>query len=169
MAEAGKSSPWVWISLGLIIGLFVAFVLFLDQKIVKTKHLPVPVNTTQEDSKKPIFDFYTVLPKREVDIPEQDSTENKPNKKSQQSKQSQHAANVKYILQAGSFKEAKDAERQKAQLALVGLQSVVSKANVNGVIYYRVELGPYVDDGSYSEVKNLLIENDIAYIPKTVH
>jgi cell division protein FtsN len=165
MAEASKSSPWVWISLGLIIGLFVAFVLFLDQKIVKTTNKPVPVDTTQQDSKKPIFDFYTVLPKREVDIPEPDLTENKPNKKSPQS---QHAANVKYILQAGSFTSAEDAERQKAQLALVGLQSVVSKANVNGMVYFRVELGPFVDDGSYSEIKNLLIENDIAYIPKTV-
>ncbi len=165
MAEASKSSPWVWISLGLIIGLFVAFVLFLDQKIVKTTHQPVPANSAQEDSKKPIFDFYTVLPKREVDIPEPDVTESKPNKKSPQQ---QHSAKVQYILQAGSFTSAEDAERQKAQLAFVGLQSVVSKANVNGVVYFRVELGPFVDDGSYSEIKNLLIENDIAYIPKTV-
>jgi cell division protein FtsN len=166
MAEAGKSSPWVWISLGLIIGLFVAFVLFLDQKIVKTAQQPVPANTAKEDSKKPIFDFYTVLPQREVDIPEPDLTNNKLNKKSDQKQQ---ASKVQYILQAGSFTRADEAERQKAQLALVGLQSVVSKANVNGVDYYRVELGPFVDDGSYSEVKNLLIENDIAYIPKTVH
>lgn len=166
MAEAGKSSPWVWISLGLIIGLFVAFVFFLDQKIVKTSHQPVPADTKREDSKKPIFDFYTVLPQREVDIPEPDLTENKPNINSPQNQQS---TKVKYILQAGSFTNTEDAERQKAQLALVGLQSVVSKANVNGVIYFRVELGPFIDDGSYSEVKNLLIENDIAYIPKTVH
>jgi cell division protein FtsN len=168
MAEASKSSPWVWVSLGLIIGLFVAFVLFLDQKIIKTTtHKPVPADTAQEDSKKPIFDFYTVLPKREVDIPEPDLTDNKPNKKSAQTQQ--HAANVKYILQAGSFTNAADAERQKAQLALVGLQSVVSKASVNGVTYYRVELGPYADDGTLSGTKNLLIENDIAYISKTIH
>ncbi len=166
MAETGKSSPWVWISLGLIIGLFVAFVLFLDQKIVKTTHKPVPADTAQEDIKKPIFDFYTVLPKREVDIPEPDLSDNKPNKKSEQT---QHAANVKFILQAGSFTNAADAERQKAQLALVGLQSVVSKANVNGVTYYRVELGPYADDGTLSGTKNLLIENDIAYISKAIH
>jgi cell division protein FtsN len=166
MAEVSKSSPWVWISLGLIIGLFVAFVLFLDQKIVKTTSKPVPADTTSEDSKKPIFDFYTVLPKREVDIPEPDLSENKLNKKSPKKQQT---VKVQYILQAGSFTGAEDAERQKAKLALIGLQSVVSKANVNGVVYFRVELGPYVDDGSYSEVKNLLIENDIAYIPKTVH
>ncbi len=166
MAEAKKSSPWVWVSLGLIIGLFVAFVLFLDQKIVKTTHQPLPADTTQEDSKKPIFDFYTVLPKREVDIPEPDLSENKRNKKSPQK---QPAAKVQYILQAGSFTTAEDAERQKAKLALVGLQSVVSKADVNGTVYFRVELGPFVDDGAYSEVKNLLIENDIAYIPKAIH
>jgi cell division protein FtsN len=166
MAEASKSSPWVWISLGLIIGLFVAFVLFLDQKIVKTTHKPVPADTAQEDSKKPIFDFYTVLPEREVDIPEPDLTENRPNKKSPQQ---QHSTKVQYILQAGSFTSAADAERQKAQLALVGLQSVVSKANVNGVTYFRVELGPFADDGTLSGTKNLLIENDIAYISKTIH
>lgn len=166
MTETGKSSPWVWISLGLIIALFVAFVLFLDQKIVKTTQHPAPAEVSQPDIKKPIFDFYTVLPRREVDIPEPDLGDNKPN---QQSSGNKPSAKVQYILQAGSFTSAADAERQKAQLALVGLQSVVSRANVNGVTYFRVELGPYVDDGDYSQVKNLLIENDIAYIPKTLH
>jgi cell division protein FtsN len=166
MAEAGKSSPWVWISLTLIIGLFVAFVLFLDQKIVKTTRQPLPANTTQQDSKKPIFDFYTVLPERVVDIPDPDLSENKLNKKSTTSKK---AEKVKYILQAGSFKRASDAEKRKAELAFVGLQSSVSEASVNGETYFRVELGPYVDDGSYSQVKNLLIENDIDYIPKTAN
>lgn len=166
MAEAGKSSPWVWISLGLIIALFVAFVLFLDQKIVKTSQRSSAAETAQPDLKKPIFDFYTVLPQRELDIPEPDLSDNRPNKQSAASKPS---AKVQYILQAGSFTSASDAERQKAQLALVGLESVVSRANVNGVTYYRVELGPYKDDGAYSQVKNLLIENNFDYIPKTAN
>lgn len=165
MAEADKSSPWVWISLGLIIALFVAFVLFLDQKIVKTTRHPVASEKSQVQDNKPIFDFYTVLPEREIDIPEPDLTGSKPNARSGANANNK----VQYILQAGSFLKQADAEKVKAELAFLGLQSVVSPADVNGVMHYRVELGPYVDDGSYSQVKNLLIENRIDYIPKVAN
>jgi cell division protein FtsN len=165
MAEADKSSPWVWISLGLIIALFVAFVLFLDQKIVKTTRHPVASEKQQTQDNKPIFDFYTVLPERAVDIPEPDLSNSKPNGKAAGTGDNK----VQFILQAGSFLKQADAEKVKAELAFLGLQSVVSPADVNGVMHYRVELGPYVDDGSYSQVKNLLIENRIDYIPKVAN
>lgn len=166
MSEAKKSSPWVWISLGLIIGLFVAFVLFLDQQIVKTSQPVVSTESSNDKTAKPIFDFYTVLPRREVDIPEVDTSGSQPNSHSGQNKPSELA---KYILQAGSFLKVQDAERRKAELAFVGLQAGVSQATVKGVVHYRVELGPFVDDGTYSQVKNLLIENNIDYIPKSVN
>ena len=77
MSEAKNSSPWVWISLVLIIGLFVAFILFLDQNIVKSGRQENQVVESTGVNTKPVFDFYTVLPNREIDIP--DSVDSEPN------------------------------------------------------------------------------------------
>ena len=163
MSEAGKSSPWVWISLVLIIALFVAFVLFLDQKIVKNSRQQAAPSPQQEISSKPIFDFYTVLPKRQVDIPETSvETPDVPN-----ASQSVSASKGKLMLQAGSFQKLVDADRRKAELALLGLEATIKQAQVNGQTYHRVELGPFEDDGFYSQVQRRLIENDIAFMPRS--
>lgn len=164
MSEANKSSPWVWISLALIIALFVAFVLFLDQKIVNNSRPPATPSPQKEISSKPIFDFYTVLPKREVDIPE---TSVEPGQVSP-SGQPAASSRTKLMLQVGSFQKPEDADRRKAELAFLGLEASVKQAQVNGQTYHRVELGPFEDDGFYSQVQRRLIENDIAYMARSI-
>jgi cell division protein FtsN len=167
VADSKQKSPWIWISLLLIIGLFIAFILFLDQKIVKGSHKPDAVNPQQDSRGEPVFDFYTVLPERGVDIPSSprptDSV--KPQKDDKKNNLSSQAS---YVLQAGSFARAQDAERRKAELAFLGLESSVREASVGGKVYHRVELGPFADDGRFSSIKNQLIENDINYIAKSI-
>ena len=70
MSEQKKSSPWVWISLFIIVGLFVTFILFLDQKIVKSSRQQAPTTAMQEPTSKPVIDFYTVLKERNFVVPE---------------------------------------------------------------------------------------------------
>lgn len=48
-----------------------------------------------------------------------------------------------YLLQAGSFRNAADAERMKAGLALRGLRADVQQVSVNGGTFHRVRVGPY--------------------------
>jgi len=49
-----------------------------------------------------------------------------------------------YLVQAGSFQNADDAEKLKAKLALVGMEASVQKADITGKgVFYRVRLGPY--------------------------
>lgn len=167
MSESNKSSPWVWISLGLIIGLFVAFILFLDQQIVKNGHREKQSPEQQGVNSKPIFDFYSVLPERKVDIPEtpkEQTDELNILNKSTQKKQ----AKGKFLLQAGSFQKMQDADRRKAELAMLGLEAVIKSAQVNGSLYHRVELGPFEDGGFYSRVEKRLIQNDISFLRKSV-
>ena len=162
MGDNKKSSPWVWMSLGLIIGLFVAFILFLDHKIVKNSREQKPQTVEPGDISKPKFDFYTVLPKRQVDIPEPEQTEPPiPNQVGDE-------MSGRFLLQAGSFQKMQDADRRKAELAFLGLEADINTAEVNGVTYYRVELGPYADGGAYSQAERQLIENDIQFIRKSV-
>jgi len=49
-----------------------------------------------------------------------------------------------YLVQAGSFQNADDAEKLKAKLALVGMEASVQKADIPGKgVFHRVRLGPY--------------------------
>jgi len=49
-----------------------------------------------------------------------------------------------YLVQAGSFQNADDAEKLKAKLALVGMEASVQKADIPGKgLFHRVRLGPY--------------------------
>lgn len=48
-----------------------------------------------------------------------------------------------YILQAGAFGSASDAEAVKARIALLGLSARVEAAEIQGRTVYRVRMGPY--------------------------
>ena len=88
-------SPWTGVIGGLLIGLFVAFLVYIKMQAKSDPHvylqesIPAPVVTTGQDVRdvsknqvdaippppKPRFDFYTLLPEMEVVIPEQEITE----------------------------------------------------------------------------------------------
>jgi cell division protein FtsN len=157
-----RTSPWVWALLLLMLGSFVAFVLFLDQKIVKSGSTERPVQETSSSENKPTIDFYSVLPKREVEIAisdeERAAIENPSINKD---------AVSKAILQVGSFHSAAEADSMKAQLAFLGLEARVAAAVVDDVTWHRVQLGPFASETSLSRAKNLLIENEIKYMQRS--
>ncbi len=165
MAESKSTSPWVWLTLLLIVGLFAAFILFLDQKIVSSIRQQDPVSDGGGISSEPVIDFYQILPNRTVEVPVP-KAEN-PTVNAQGRKPGSSTSDHRYLLQAGSFRKPEDADRRKAELALLGLEAKIRRAEVEGVAYHRVELGPFEDDGFYSTVKNRLIANDIHFIAKS--
>ncbi len=169
MARSRKSaSPWLWLTLLLIVGGFVAFILFLDRGIVERARMEPAQQSapeTQATRGKPVFDFYRVLPDRKVEIPRVEvipSQRPKPGQKTQSGSQGRS----RYILQAGSFSARADAERRKANLALLGMEARIVSADVGGRSYYRVEIGPFASDGDFSRAERRLIENDIGFIRK---
>ena len=171
MGKDKGSSPWLWIVLLLIVGGFVAFILFLDRGIVEQARLNHPERASTEEVPargKPVFDFYRVLPDRKVEIPRTEVIESRPKSKTGKSNSSKPpaAGRGRYLLQAGSFKAAADAERRKANLALLGLQARIAAARVSGVTYYRVMVGPFASDSDFSRAERRLIENDIGFIRK---
>mgnify|MGYP000866533504 FL=1 len=48
-------------------------------------------------------------------------------------------------LQVGSFRRYEEADRRKAELALLGYAATVQAANVNGETWHRVKIGPLPD------------------------
>ena len=49
----------------------------------------------------------------------------------------------RYILQAGSSRNAADAERLRASLALQGMVAQVQPVNINGETWHRIRVGPF--------------------------
>lgn len=167
MSETKKTSPWVWISLALILALFVAFILFLDQNIVKSGRKE---NTMQQNTgvnTKPVFDFYTVLPERKIDIEETVNKQADIPNASAKSPRNKKQVTDRYIIQAGSFQRMQDADRRKAELAMLGLESSIKTAKVKGKTYYRVEMGP-VSDSESSRIQRNLISNDLDFFAKSI-
>jgi cell division protein FtsN len=71
------------------------------------------------------------------------------------------AANGTYFLQAGAYKKAADADSVRARILLLGLQASVQRAEVNGVQWNRVRVGPFnkLDDMNRARIR--LADNKI--------
>jgi len=162
MAQKKSNFPWAWLFLFIMLGLFAAFILFLDQKIVKNKASMPTTETKKQENDKPRIDFYSVLPDRVVDIPISEE-----DKQAIENPSINKIVSETVILQVGSFQGKTDAESLKAQLAFLGLEAKIESAQVNDDTWHRVLLGPYGDNGELSRTKNQLIENSIQFMQRS--
>jgi cell division protein FtsN len=113
-----------------------------------------PTNIAQQGEEQkpqpPQFDFYTILPKKEVVVPEYEV------KTRTREEQVGKDKKTSYILQAGSYSDFKEADRIKAKLALMGIESKIQKAKVESVTWYRIKIGPYRQLSSVNTIKDRL-------------
>jgi len=70
-----------------------------------------------------------------------------------------------YFLQSGSFNTMDQAERLKAQLALLGLGASVQKLTINKNTIHRVRVGPYRDYTSLNQARALMRQHGIQSTP----
>ncbi len=161
---------WVWMLGGLLIGLFIAFLVYLQQQggdSFQGVSLPKfkPATTDTRAVKKPTipkappkkeginFDFYSILPEQEVVIPESELG----NSSKQQEK-------ANYFLQVGSFKSEEDAQARIAELFLLNLVPSIQKVTVDGGnTWHRVRVGPYVDRRKLDKARRRLQDNGIDF------
>jgi cell division protein FtsN len=169
-----KGSAGKWLAAGLLVVPFVGFLVFLrstappDSRPMRVQ--PVDISPKAETKKPPSaakkqpdkpqsstprFDFYTILPKKEVVIPEHEIKTRKREEKLGKAKL--HS----YSLQAGSFRNLADADKRKAQLALLGIEARIETALVNGKQWNRVKIGPYSSMSRVDKVRSQLRQNHI--------
>jgi cell division protein FtsN len=84
------------------------------------------------------FGFYEILPQLEVVVPDEAPT--RPATRPRPAE-----APGSYLLQAGSFSAAADADRLQANLALLGFESHVQRVKLEGDVFNRVRIGPIGD------------------------
>jgi len=105
---------------------------------------------------EPHFDFYTILPKMEVVIPDH---EIKTRIREEKLGDGDEAA--KYIMQAGSFRDTPEAQVLQDKLTRMGVESRIEKAQVGEATWYRVKVGPYAGMTNVMTVKTRLHDNGV--------
>jgi cell division protein FtsN len=85
------------------------------------------------------FEFYEILPQFEVVVPEDEAPV------TPTARRRPAEAPGSFLLQAGSFSAAADADRLQANLALLGFESHVQRVTIDDGVFNRVRIGP-IDD-----------------------
>jgi cell division protein FtsN len=116
-----------------------------------------PAPKSQEESEAQQFDFYEMLPKYEVVIPEQDGKGGSPPAVVAGPVEKPGA----YILQAGSFRSHKDADRVKAMIAMQGVESKIQKVTIDRDTWHRVRVGPITNLQQLEDTRSKLRQAQI--------
>jgi cell division protein FtsN len=156
-ASVGTEKPGRWLLIGGLVFGFLAFLVYLKSTATpdRTKVTEAVMAKAEPASAKgkknekggkversvpvePEFTFYTILPKGEVEVPEHELKTRIREELVGKGKITQ------YTLQAGAFRNFKDANHLKAELAFMNIASKIETAVVGGnATWYRVRLGPY--------------------------
>ena len=122
-----------------------------DQLMGPAAVQPETPATEPTETEEVTFEFYTRLPQMEVPV----------DTRRDQIRDDKEPGKYLYMLQAGSFDKQADAERLKAQLALLGEVAVIQKVTVNGATMHRVRLGPFNSSRKLDAVNHRLIREEI--------
>ena len=171
--HGGRGGPPLWqkyqqFLAGLALGLLVAGVVYVtgqrpetlaaeEQPLPRVGEAVAPTGPEPEDA-PPQYDFYEMLPKFEVVVPE----------KERDVRADLPAAPVSnpgvYVLQAGSYRSQPDAERMRSMLAKQGIEATVQRVQVDADVWHRVRIGPFRDLKKLNDTRASLRKADIDVI-----
>lgn len=157
---------------GLAIGLVVALGVYVNGRRPQGEPssataAPSPMPTDAADSARPSapnratapvddrFGFYELLPRYEVVVPELETAARIP------SRAEAIAEPGTYELQAGSFATEADAERQRARLGLLGIESRIQRVIVDDREFHRVRIGPLGDLDELNSIRRRLLDAQV--------
>lgn len=118
---------------------------------------PVPV--VQEDrldpeASRPEFTFFEALPEENLNL----GNGAQPQPRAGDNAESEYS---QYILQAGSFRRAEDADRRRGELALLGMEGTVERSEGENGVWYRVTVGPFANRSALMRARSLAAQADI--------
>ena len=152
---------------GLLVGALVTAALFLYEpgQVRELAALGDAVkNEASQGERRPRFEFYTMLPEKEIVIPETSLDEPPPPATGTDRTPSATLApdeGARYLLQVASLRKHEDADRLKARLALLGLESSIQTVSVDGSeTWHRVRVGPFTGRAALNEARVQLKQND---------
>lgn len=162
MSESKDRYPgWVWLLLGLVVGVFFATSRYADDATYKAPQANNYRYELDQSRQKDDLGFYHQLETQELEvsaIPEYRSTPRQVIRPQPSRQPDSYAVKPgeHYLLQAGSFRQRADAERLRASLLLDGLQVSVSEANLSSGRWFRVYVGPYYQTAELNSALSVL-------------
>ena len=185
----------IWLAAGFLLGAFGVGLLWLqaDPGLMRSgsalAKTGIPRPKVSENRRPPVstsleFEFPRLLRKMEVLVPDDEEPVTKaaapqvqpkkppaeqvqapPNTPSADTSAPAKRVPEAYVLQIGSFREAGDAERLRAQLALMGVETRVQKVTIDGKdAFHRVRSPPFRSQKELDAVRQLLTKNSIKSI-----
>ncbi|NVJ58979.1 MAG: SPOR domain-containing protein [Gammaproteobacteria bacterium] len=143
---------------GMILGGFVGFLVYLKWIPAKSNPTPKTVVTKEnqtkspekiEQPKVPKYTFHDILEDKEVVIPEEDL------------KRPENIVSMEYLMPCGSFRNNDIADALKAKIAFLGYESSILPVDAESGRWYRVQLGPFASKRQAESIRHRLQENDI--------
>ncbi len=101
------------------------------------------------------FDFYEMLPKFEVVVPEKEQ------EVGSRAPMSTIERPGTYALQVGTYRRFEDAERVRQQLALQSIAAGVQRVAVDNDVWHRVRVGPLTDLAELNRLRGKLRSADL--------
>ncbi|MFN2287468.1 MAG: SPOR domain-containing protein [Chromatocurvus sp.] len=156
-AAAGHLSTSLrWYAGGVLSGVFLSFMFYLvtlppsrpGTDSDTSANAVAPVSAEQQ----PRFDFFEMLPQQRIEV------ELEPGTKTANRDQ---RSGTTYLLQAGSFRQAEDADRRRAELLLLGLEPDVEETSGNNGRWFRVMVGPFDSRSKMAAARSLTAQQNI--------
>jgi cell division protein FtsN len=152
----------VWMLGGFALGVAVTVIYRVGTPQVVEQRLasaPAPASTAPAPSAPTKFDFYGMLENFEVVVPGQIKQPPKP------ATDGAPAAAAVYELQVGAFRTEAEADRMRAQLALIGVEARIQKNVVDDKeTWFRVRVGPLKGEAELTRARDRLTENHIKFM-----
>lgn len=145
-------SPWRWYLAGVMTGVFLSLLLYLGSlpRGADGAGILSGETATAEETPRPRFDFYTLLPEQTIAAEPAEVTRPRTNSNT-----------VLYLLQAGSFRQRDDADRRRAELLLLGLDPTVEETSGDNGRWYRVYVGPFDSRSKMAKARSLTAGQNI--------
>lgn len=170
---------WVWFLSGMLIGMFVSFLIYLQEvvpnhpqssqvapvpTVVAANPTPAPQPHKEEKqieppkAAKPVdannkFEFYDKLPN-----PDEDEKEPPP---AQTLSDKTGTLVLPAVLQVGAFRDEQAALGLKTHLSTLGVRAYVEQSMNGSEMWYRVRVGPISSVGQYNQLVTQLSEHNI--------
>ncbi|MCY4426350.1 MAG: SPOR domain-containing protein [Halieaceae bacterium] len=169
------AKPMGWFLTGLVCGAFAVGLLWLasqQPEVEETMERVAEATLGPAERPKPRFDFYTLLPEQNLEVVDAApgsvqasarKTEAQPAPARQElalpSPAGQEAG--RYLLQAGSFRQAGDADSRRGELILLGLTARVEEFTTDSGRWFRVYVGPFESRSQLNRAQSLTTQSGI--------
>lgn len=126
----------------------------------RSQGVPQSAPAQTQETPQQRFKFYDLLPESTVETPQVDAYTFK--------ERGAEGATA-YVIQTGSFRNAADAERQKATIAFQGLKAeIIRVQNAQGTTWHRVTTGPFQSRSEMNSALDKLVAINIEPLVKKV-